>query len=39
MLLLPILMFELNRKIWKRIAHGKEGEQNKHFAQFIIISL
>ena len=39
MLLLSILIFELNHKSWKRIADGKEGEQDKHFAQFVIISL
>ena len=39
MLLLSILIFELNHKNWERIADGKEREQDKHFAQFVIISL
>ena len=39
MLLLSILILELNHKNWERIADGKEGEPDKHFAQFIIISL
>ena len=39
MLLLSILIFELNHKHWERIADGKEGETDKHFAQFVIISL
>ena len=38
-LLLLILMFELNHKNWKRIADGNAGEQDKHFARFIISSL
>lgn len=37
MLLLSVLMFELNHKNWEKIADGKEGEQEKHFAQFVII--
>ena len=37
-LLLSILIFELNHKHWERIADGKEGEPDKHFAQFVIIS-
>ena len=36
---MSILMFELNHKNWKKIADGKEGEQDKHFVQFLIISL
>ena len=39
MLLLSILIFELNHKNWERIADSKEGEPDKHFAQFVIISL
>ena len=38
-LLLSILMFKLNHKNWERIADGEEGEQDKHFAQFVIMSL
>ena len=38
-LLLSILIFQLNHKNWKRIADGIAGEQDKHFAQFIIGSL
>ena len=30
---------ELNHKDWERIADGKEREQDKHFTQFVIISL
>ena len=37
--LLSILILELSHKNWERIADGKEGEPDKHFAQFIIISL
>ena len=36
---MSILMFELNHKNWKKIADGKEGDQDKHFVQFLIISL
>ena len=39
MFLLSILIFELNHKTWERITDGKEGEPDKHFAQFAIISL
>ena len=39
MLLLSILIFELNHKNWERVADGKEGEPDKRFAQFVIISL
>ena len=30
-------MFELNHKNWEKIADGKEGEQEKHFAQCVTI--
>ena len=36
MLLLSILIFELNHKNRERITDGKEGEQDKHFAKFVI---
>ena len=36
MLLLSILMFELNHQNRERITDGKEGEQDKHFAKFVI---
>ena len=39
MLLLSILIFELNHKNWEKIVDGEEGEPDKHFAQFVIISL
>ena len=39
MLLLSILIFELNHENWQRMAGGKEGEPDKHFVQFVIISL
>ena len=39
MLLLSILMFELNHKNWERITDDKKGEQDKHCAQFVIVSL
>ena len=39
MLLLPVLILELNHKNCERIADGKEGEPDKHFTQFVIISL
>ena len=38
-LLLSILMFKLNHKNWERIADGEEGEQDKHFDEFVIMPL
>ena len=39
MLLLSVLIFELIDNNWERIDDAKEGEPDKHFAQFVIISL
>ena len=39
MFLLSVLIFKLNHKSWERIADDEEGELDKHFAQFVIISL